>query len=207
MTQTTDNPANRYGVILADPPWTYSNFKGAEHGAAESAMDVMSVADIAAIPVGERFAAKDCILMLWGTWPKLPEALEVMNAWGFRYVTGFPWVKTIPSTGNISRGVGFWTMGASEFLFIGRRGKPTRDRGKAQVGLLCGSDNVFYAPRGGRHSEKPLELHLWIERSLKGPYLELFARRRFPGWSCWGSELGYKLTSQGVTKMTQDWSF
>ncbi len=73
---------------------------------------------------------------LWGTWPKLPDALEVMRAWGFEYVTGFPWVKVTPDAGTIYTGIGFWTQSASEFIFIGRRGKGLdRDGGAPVVGL------------------------------------------------------------------------
>jgi N6-adenosine-specific RNA methylase IME4 len=41
------------------------------------------------------------------------------------------------------------------------------------------------APRG-RHSEKPEEVYNRIERLVDGPYLELFARRERPGWTCLG---------------------
>ncbi len=38
-------------------------------------------------------AAPDCVLFLWATAPMLPEALEVMAAWGFEYRTNFVWAK------------------------------------------------------------------------------------------------------------------
>ncbi len=46
----------------------------------------------------------------------------------------------------------------------------------------------FYAPVQG-HSVKPEEQYAIIERCSPGPYLELFARRRRPGWSVWGNEV------------------
>jgi N6-adenosine-specific RNA methylase IME4 len=39
------------------------------------------------------------------------------------------------------------------------------------------------------HSHKPEEQFAVIERVSPGPYLELFARRRQPGWDIWGNEV------------------
>ena len=39
------------------------------------------------------------------------------------------------------------------------------------------------------HSRKPDEVRSGIERMLDGPYLELFARHRAPGWAAWGNEV------------------
>jgi N6-adenosine-specific RNA methylase IME4 len=36
---------------------------------------------------------------------------------------------------------------------------------------------------------KPDEQFAVIERCSPGPYLELFARRKRPGWSAWGNEI------------------
>jgi hypothetical protein len=53
----------------------------------------MTIEDIKALPVVD-IAAKDCCLFLWGTWPMLPEVLEVVTAWGFTYKTlAFDWAK------------------------------------------------------------------------------------------------------------------
>jgi N6-adenosine-specific RNA methylase IME4 len=79
-----------YGVIVADPAWRYER-SGVE-GSAEREYSTMAVDEICALPVAS-LAARDSVLLLWGTWPLLPDALRVMQSWGFRYVTGFPWVK------------------------------------------------------------------------------------------------------------------
>jgi N6-adenosine-specific RNA methylase IME4 len=44
----------------------------------------MSLAAIKSLPVGD-WAAPDCALFLWATDPSLPQALEVIEAWGFAY--------------------------------------------------------------------------------------------------------------------------
>lgn len=190
-----------YGVVLADPAWRYRNFTDSAHGAAASAYDTMDTKDIAAIPV-HQWAAKDSVLVLWGTWPKLPDGLRVMEAWGFDYVTAAPWVKTTPSKGDIATGVGFWFQSASEIILIGKRGKPSTQKYPI-LGLLHGEPAQFYAPaaRGkNTHSKKPLEIHDWIEARCPegGPYLELFARRPREGWATWGLELGVRLSAEGA---------
>ena len=121
----------KYGVIIADPPWGYQNWSERKQGAAAAEYPTLTVSQLCALPVSE-LAAKDCVLLLWGTWPKLNEAcLPVMRAWGFRYTTGFPWVK-ITEVGSslwggieigVQYGVGFWARGCTELVLIGKRGK------------------------------------------------------------------------------------
>lgn len=77
-----DLPAGNFRVILADPPWAFSTrtHRGQGKGASQH-YSTMSTPDICALPV-ERVAAKDSVLLLWGTWPHLPDALQVIAAWG-----------------------------------------------------------------------------------------------------------------------------
>lgn len=175
---------NKYKVILADPPWNYAN--AGCRGAAENHYPTMTLKEICALPVPE-LAAKDSILLLWATWPQLREGLEVIKAWGFDYVTGFPWLKIVGDpTMNFwgewdikpQYGVGFWVRGCSEPLFIARKGavSPPTD---GFIGLL--SENL-------RHSRKPENIYHYAER-LSGPYLEMFARRPRPDWDSWGNQL------------------
>jgi N6-adenosine-specific RNA methylase IME4 len=174
---------SRYGVILADPPWAYRN--GGCRGCAAGQYPVMTDAEICALPVVD-IAAPDCVLLLWTTWPKLAEGLAVMAAWGFKYVTGFPWIKVTDVhrtlwgdiAVSVPFGVGFWARGTSEPLLIGRRGQ-AKAPGRDFVGLLC--PNV-------RHSRKPENVYEYAE-ALPGPYVELFARRARDGWDVWGNEV------------------
>ena len=173
-----------YGVILADPPWNYAN--AGCRGAAENQYPTMTDKDIAALGVCD-LAAPDAVLLLWATWPKLSEAcLPALKAWGFEYVTGFPWVKVTSAAHNlwgeieisVPYGVGFWARGCSEPLLIGKRGN-AKPPPNGFIGLL--SPNLH-------HSRKPDDIYAYAE-SLPGPYLELFARRTRPGWDAWGNEV------------------
>jgi len=101
----------KYGVVLADPPWQYDDKAAAGQRGAAFKYPTMPVAEIAALPVRD-LVADDCALFLWATWPTLPDAFEVMRAWGFSYRTAaFVWVKTAPGAAReearrtIQRGV------------------------------------------------------------------------------------------------------
>lgn len=171
-----NNFDTKFGVITADPPWPYQQFSERKQGAASAVYELMTIDELCAMPVKD-LAADDCVLLLWGTWPKLPEALQVMKAWNFEYVTGFPWIK-LDGNGVPVYGIGFWVRGCSEFVFIGRRGDVSPPRLEGFLGLM--SPNLH-------HSRKPDSLHEYAE-TLPGPYLELFARRDREGWYCFGNQ-------------------
>jgi N6-adenosine-specific RNA methylase IME4 len=85
----------------------------------------MKTSDICALPV-QQLAADNCALFIWGTYPKLPDLLQVVSAWGFEYKTvGFQWIKTYKS-GKPFWGLGRWTRANSEPCFLATKGKPQR---------------------------------------------------------------------------------
>lgn len=169
--------ADKYGVIYADPPWSFKTYSARGKGrSAEAYYDCLSIEDIAQFPVVE-YAAPDCVLLMWITDPMLLTGLRVIEDWGFRYKTvGFYWIKT-PTTwfGN-----GYWTRANPEQCLLATRGHPHR--------LSAGVRKLVEAPRRA-HSQKPDEVYARIEALLPGPYLELFARTRRPGWDALGDEV------------------
>ena len=77
-----------YSIIYADPPWQYQRNK--VQGAAENHYPTMGIDELCALPVAD-LAAPDSALFLWATFPQLPEALRLIEAWGFRYTSvAFP---------------------------------------------------------------------------------------------------------------------
>lgn len=185
-----------FDVVLADPAWSYRQWSETKHGAASAVYGTMTTPDICAIPVKE-WLAEDAALFMWGTWPKLPDVIQVMAAWGCEYVTGFPWVKVYEG-GCAYRGIGFWSQAVTEYLLIGKKGEPRRSKGTPIMGLLVGEDRVLYSERTP-HSRKPEAVHGWIERLFpEGRLLELFARRPRAGWTTWGGDLGFHLSEKGV---------
>lgn len=116
-----------YGVILADPPWSFENWSPAGEGRnAKRHYPCMSTADIAALPAGH-LAAGHAALFLWVCNPLLPDGMQVMRAWGFRYVTvAFIWVKRTRRDTGWHMGTGYWTRANSELCLMGTTGSPRR---------------------------------------------------------------------------------
>jgi N6-adenosine-specific RNA methylase IME4 len=159
-----------YNVIYADPPWSYSN-SGFDQSAADQ-YPTMSTADICDLPVRE-LAGTPCVLYLWATSPLLPDALQVMEAWGFEYKAMRIWDKVQ------APGMGWWVRTQHEMLLIGTA------NGNAHP-----TERLPSVVREQRtvHSRKPAQFRTDIESVHPGPYIELFAREAAAGWTAWGNE-------------------
>lgn len=174
-----NNIHGKYEIILADPAWSYKD-KGC-NGNAESQYATMCLKDICALPVKD-IASDNCVLFLWATYPLLQEALQVINAWGFKYKSiAFQWVKLNRSGQGYFFGLGRWTRGNTEPCLLAVKGKPKR----------IGNDvSQLIVSRIRKHSQKPSEQYCLIEQLLgKRKRIELFARGSFQGWDCWGDQV------------------
>ena len=188
----------KYQIIYCDPPWSYkvwSEDKKQARGCAKRYYNTMDVKDICSLPISE-ITDKECRLFLWATPPCLPEALEVIKAWGFEYKTiVFAWVKTnkrqsleqysfLPED-RIDRfyGIGYWTASNIE-LCLGALKKGTKlnrqDKSISQIVL---------APIDG-HSKKPNIVRENIVKLCGDlPRIELFARNKTDGWDTIGNDV------------------
>jgi N6-adenosine-specific RNA methylase IME4 len=164
-------PKGTYRTISSDPPWSYGKTGDWGDGLAADVFPTMETEEIAALPIGE-LAAADSHLYLWAPVSKLPDAVGVCQAWGFRYVSLLTWVKPGLGLGR------YWRV-STEHVVFGIRGS---------LQTTPNLRNWFEAPRR-RHSAKPDEFFDLVEQASPGPYLELFARRRRRGWDAWGNEL------------------
>ncbi len=170
-------PNKKYKVIYADPPWLYHQHKEI----LESKYPTMTPDEIKNLPVRD-ISEGDCALFLWTTWPNVPQAIEVIKAWGFEYKTiGFLWVKLNKKIDTLFWGNGYWTRSNTEPCLLAVKGKPKRVSG--------GVHSVVMAKRGV-HSEKPSEVRDRIVK-LMGDVtkIELFARHVIPNWDSWGDQL------------------
>jgi N6-adenosine-specific RNA methylase IME4 len=123
-------------------------------------------------------AAPDCLLWLWAVNPQLPQALEVMSAWGFTFKTAGHWTKILPS-GKLSFGTGYILRNAGEPFLIGTRGAPRTSKAVRSV--------ILGPPR--EHSRKPDEAFQAAEALMPDVRrIELFSRQRRDGWATWGDE-------------------
>ena len=181
----------KYGVIYADPPWSFRNWSAKGTGRnAISHYDCLDFTALAALPIAD-LAKDNCVLFLWATDPLLPRAFELLRAWGFEYKTvAFYWVKLNAKpkhNADFFTGLGYWTRANPEQCLLATRGKPAR---------LAKDVRRLVIERRREHSRKPDCVRERIERLVAGPYLELFARETKRGWDCWGDQAG--LFNQGT---------
>lgn len=180
-----------FQTILADPPWQFKNRTGkvAPEHKRLSRYSTMTLDEIKALPVGD-VTAKNAHLYLWVPNALLPEGIEVMKAWGFRYVSNVIWAKRRKDGGPDGRGVGFYFRNVTEPILFGVKGSMrTLPPARSQVNMI--------ETRKREHSRKPDEQYPLIESCSPGPYLEMFARYPQPGWHVWGDESDGNVAPRG----------
>jgi N6-adenosine-specific RNA methylase IME4 len=186
-----DFGGQRFGTILADPPWRFINRTGkvAPEHRRLSRYDTMTWKEIAALPVAD-IAAEQSHCYLWTPNALVAEAMRVLENWAFTYKTMIVWHKVRKDGGSDGRGVGFYFRNVTETVLFGVRGHlRTLPPGRRQVNLI--------ATRKREHSRKPDELYPIIEACSPEPRLELFARYVREGWTVWGDEAGPEITPRG----------
>jgi N6-adenosine-specific RNA methylase IME4 len=170
-------PSKRYGLIYADPAWEFTVWEP-ETGSDRAAANHYAVSKLAAIKSRDvqSIAADDCVLALWATVPMLPEALEVLEAWGFTYKSHAVWLKD-------RAGTGYWFRNVHELLLIGTRGEPVAPAMGTQW------ESAWDGKKFSEHSQKPVEAYEMLEIYFPNiPKIELDARAARDGWDRWGAE-------------------
>lgn len=180
----TELPKKKYNVIYADPPWKFSSKELQDYGGQRftplekhygtektswiESLDVKSLAD------------KDCALFLWSTDAHLQDAMKVMKAWGFKYVTiAFIWEKVSKNGVTVSN-LAPWTLKNYEICLLGTKGGMLKHKQANNI-----RQKVIAERR--KHSQKPDEIRVAIEKLFGNvPKIELFARQKFAGWDSWG---------------------
>lgn len=180
-----------FQTVLADPPWRFTNRTGKvapEHRRLDR-YSTMDLEGIKALPV-DTVTAKNAHLYLWVPNALLPEGLDVMRAWGFRYVSNLIWAKRRKDGGPDGRGVGFYFRNTTEIILFGVKGSlRTLAPARRQVNII--------ETRKREHSRKPDEQYDLIEECSPGPRLEMFARHPHPGWTVWGDEAAEDAVPRG----------
>jgi N6-adenosine-specific RNA methylase IME4 len=168
----------KYKTLYVDPAWNEVGGGRIKRGA-DRHYPLMKTKDI--------IAMKDWIndisdanshLYLWVTNNFLIDGFKVMEEWGFRYVTMITWTKT-------RIGLGQYYRGMTEHCLFGVKGKVPY---KIINGKRCQGTTSIIEP-STKHSKKPEKMYEYIETVSYGPYIELFAREKRPGWDCWGNEV------------------
>jgi N6-adenosine-specific RNA methylase IME4 len=156
-------PDGRFSTFVADPPWQYGNTS--TRGSAEDhyrtmTIEQLCVYDCEGAGLVRDLAAPQAHLYLWTTAGHLPQAFEVMEAWGFDYKTYLVWCKPQMGMGN------YFRVSTELVLFGVRGGMRTR-----ALDMM----NWFEARRG-QHSAKPLCFYDLVRKASPGPYAECFSR-------------------------------
>ncbi len=180
-----------YDVIYADPPWAFSSKELVKYGGERfTSMDkhyqTQGTKWIKSLDVGS-LSAENCALFMWTTDAHLPDALEVIKAWGFKYKTvGFVWQKQTVK-GNPVKVLGAWTMKSCEMCLFATKGKVLQMKNANNVEQLILAERT-------KHSKKPQEARRRIERLFgEQRRVELFAREPVDGWDVWGNEVASDL--------------
>jgi N6-adenosine-specific RNA methylase IME4 len=177
----------KYNIILADPPWKYTQDKKSKNFRAVTSehYETMTTEEICKLPI-QSISKEDSILFMWATFPQIKEAIKVIEAWGFEYKTvGFIWIKKNKKANTNAWGMGFYTRSNAEVCLIGVKPKssPTKLIKSHAVHQIIESKRL-------RHSEKPNEVREKVlELCGDMPRIELFAREKKEGWDVWGNEL------------------
>lgn len=183
----TELPDGIWDVILADPPWSYYGL-GTKWAAAAKEYDCMADGALTELPMAD-LLAKNGVLFLWATGPRLDIAMRCIASWGLHYRgMAFVWVKT--------RKDGITPVGAqgvrpsivkptTEFVLAASKQATGRPMPLADESVR----QVVLAPKR-EHSRKPDEVIERIEKLYpNATKLEMFCRGvPAPGWDGWGDE-------------------
>lgn len=175
-----------FEVIVADPPWSYWGDPD-KWTAAGKHYPLMTDKDLQDLPV-RGILARRAVVFVWTTSSSLGRAFRLLDSWGLHdRGVAFDWVKTRKDgTPMGARGVRpSIVKPITEQVIVGStvaRGRPLPLADEA-------IRQTIFAPVG-RHSAKPDEMQDRVDRMYPClRKLEMFARRRRPGWSCWGNEI------------------
>ena len=181
----------KYNIIYAAPAWDFGDrlrsSKKLDNGKMHfRELDLhyktMKTPEICALPVKD-ITAEDAVLFMWTTDAHLPDALKVIDAWGFKYKTiGFIWNKKEKSGKQVCF-MGKWTLKGSEICLLATKGKAHKLIKSHKVRQLVEAERNI-------HSRKPNEVRNRIVELLgELPRVELFARVKTDGWDMWGNEI------------------
>jgi N6-adenosine-specific RNA methylase IME4 len=187
-------PTIQAAAVLADPGYEFETWSEKGQGRSPSQhYCTLTPEEIMALRV-HKCVARDAWLFLWLPNHHVYLLIPIMTAWGFKFSgLAFCWLKTTKNAVVTRRsvmaasgadtpwnfGLGKTTRKSTELCWLGRRGDPRR--------LSASVRELIVAPVR-EHSRKPDEQYARIEEFCPGPYLELFARQRWPNWTAWGNQ-------------------
>ena len=182
-----DSKAQKFGIILADPPWRFNdNLKYEKRDKTVRGVNYMyptlDLSAIARLPISD-LTAENALCALWVPSAFLKAGMDILEAWGFQYRQLWIWGKTSKRDPlNLAFGMGRLARNCHEPCLVGIKGKYTKHlKNHSQR-------NLFMHPTM-KHSQKPESVQDSLDLMFpEWDKLELFARRDRKGWTCIGNE-------------------
>ena len=112
-------------------------------------------------------------VLLWTTHKFLPDAFDILKAWGLQYKATIVWNKE-------KIGMGAWLRMQCEFCLVGIRGNPFWENTLHR--------DIITEPRR-EHSRKPDKFFAIIEEITRGRKLEYFSREKRENWDVFGNDI------------------
>ena len=172
----------KYEIIYADPPWSYNDKMKGTGFEIEKQYQTMSLEGIKALPVKD-ICEKDSVLLMWFVYGMLPEALQVVDSWGFKYKTiAFIWNKKSKHGKNVYT-MGRWTLSNTEAVLLATRGACSKYK-------TTNAMKQYVEAERTKHSKKPeIIRNKIVELFGDRKRLEMFAREKTEGWDVFGNEV------------------
>lgn len=169
-----------YDVIVADPPWEFAHWskKGETAKSAGGNYALMGMDAIRALPVGQLANPAGALLLMWTTAPLLPEQMEILRGWGFRYNSRLVWRK-VTASGKVRMSTGYRVRCCDEIVLVGIRGKVARPS-RTIRSVFDGAVRNKRGDEKSNHSRKPAEFwgHVIGIHPTARRWCELFSRER-----------------------------
>ena len=167
----------KYKVLAVDCPWRFSDSLPGRTRGASKQYSCMSVQELCRFELPQM--EDDALMFFWRVAAMQQEALTVVKAWGFTVKSEIVWRK-LTKHGKEHFGMGRYVRASHEVCLVCTRGRPK---------IKSRSERSVFSAPVGRHSEKPSAFFSLVERLSDGPYVEIFARRHRPGWTCLGDQV------------------
>ena len=173
-------PDKKYKTVVIDPPWDLTPVFTSSFGMTNFKFkdslpyETISEEDLKNFPI-DKFAEEECQLFLWATHSTLPQALELVKYWGFKYHCLLTWDKT---KGICLCGINRRT----EFVIYAYRGK----QNLKQMGV---SLPTYFREVSTVHSRKPRSFYHLLVKSTPEPRIDIFARKCYYGFDTWGDQV------------------
>ena len=152
--------ASEFPTLVVDPSWDYQQWRGSRAGPTYA---TMSHQELLALPI-PKWAASKCHLYLWTTNAFMPQASELVTAWGFVHKTILTWVKP-------RIGFGQYFRNRTEHVLFAIKG---------DLAVRCHNISTAFEAPQGKHSEKPERFYEIVRQASPAPYGEAFQRNPRP---------------------------